>query len=110
MRAIVIDAKKREVREEEFDPAKGLEFLQKCVGGYIERGRELRNGDSVFVNEEGLLEGLDFGFYIEGAHQPFVGSGVVVNHDEDGETIAAKSPLTMIKAMVQFFGVQNEVS
>lgn len=104
MRAIVIDAKNKEIREEQYDPKKGLEYMQKCVGGYIERGHTFKNGDEIYVNEEGLLEGLEYGFEIKGAHQPFLGNGVVVSTDRDGETTGANSEIDFMISMTRFLG------
>lgn len=81
MKAIIIDAKNREIREETI-PEDRLKFLQECVEGYIERAITLPNGDDVFVNEEGLLISFDYGFYIRGGHQIFAGNGVVVGDDD----------------------------
>ncbi len=103
MRAIVIDAVNRVVREEEFPDGEGasLAFMQKAVGGYIELATELDNGDTVFVNEEGLLKGPQYFFDI-GAHQAFAGNGVILNVDQDGNSISAVSPVEDIRASVTF--------
>ncbi len=99
MRAIIIDATAREIREVEIEGK--LEDLQKAVGGYIEWATELDNGDNVYVDEEGLLKGYQCFFDI-GAHQPFAGNAIVVNRDEDGETAAARSDVEEIRGKVKF--------
>lgn len=101
--AIVIDSEKREIRlEKVVGPT--LAFMQKTVGGYIERGIEFRNGDEIFVNEEGLLQGWSHGFVVTAHQTPFMGNGVVLSHDEEGETTSVKSSLEAIKRKVRFFG------
>ena len=88
MRALTINAETHEIKVHAVDTSDAgpgmLAFMQKAVGGYIERATELKNGDSIFVNEEGLLENPRFFFEVEGGHQPFAGNGVVVGgEDED---------------------------
>lgn len=96
-KAIIIDAKNREIREE-IIPEDRLEFLQKSVEGYIERAITLPNGDDVYVNEEGLLINFDYGFHIKGGHQIFFGNGIVIGDDD----IEMKSTIEQIKDWVIF--------
>jgi hypothetical protein len=102
-RVIVIDSKNKKVYE---DTASGLSDLQKFVGGYIEIAHEWKNGkatDTLFVNEEGLLEMPEDFFEFQGALQPFAGSAVVVgtNH-RTGDSVDASSSLQDIKSKVKF--------
>ena len=102
MRAIIIDAVKREVREVEIENT--LKSLQEVVGGYIETAHQLNNDsrDAVFVNEEGLLSQPKNFFVYDGAHQPFAGSGIIVGCDDEGETIGCTISLDEVKSKVSF--------
>lgn len=107
-RVIVIDSKNKKVYEDE---ASGLSDLQKFVGGYIEIAHEWTKGkstDTLFVNEEGLLEMPDHFFEFDGAHQPFAGSAVVVgaNH-KNGDSVDAASTLAEIKSKVKFVSLEE---
>jgi len=107
MRALTINAETHVIKVHAVDTSGVgpgmLAFMQKAVGGYIERATELKNGDSIFVNEEGLLENPRFFFEVEGGHQPFAGNGVVVGgEDEDGETTNAKSEVEELKRLITF--------
>lgn len=65
-----------------------LEALQREVGGYIERvvfGR----GIDAYVNEEGMILGMDYNRTVITPYGPIpvVGPMIVVSHDEEGATI-----------------------
>lgn len=99
MRAIVIDALKREVREEQISG--DLESLQKAVGGMIELVY-IDDEHDMFVNEEGLINGTQEFFTYHGGHQPFAGSAVIVRHNAEGETTAATMSLADVIERVSF--------
>jgi hypothetical protein len=108
MRAIKIDATARAVEEIDIpaDPARGaLDGLQAVVGGLIDRATVLKNGDSLFVNGEGLLNGTRDFFVIEGCPQPFPGNGVIIGHDGEEGSAPAKSSIAEIKRRVQFIDI-----
>lgn len=97
----------------------GLADLQRCVGGLICFAHGWDNGDVLFVDDEGLLKGNTRGFEIQGAHQPFMGSGVIVGrevYDDEGECIDQLNPtitVDLVRQIVAFgivraFGVQGE--
>jgi hypothetical protein len=84
------------VEREEFDRADPLGQLQGAVGGYIERVPvPMVGGHDLFVNEDGLLEGLPINvalskFVIRRTRNyaaRIVGDGVFAGHDEDGEAV-----------------------
>lgn len=100
MRAIHINAEDRTINEVQLDPVYPLESMQRCVGGPIEHVHTFANGDELYVNEEALMG--DF-FEVKYAHQPFTGNGVIVNGNEYGETLPAKSPVADIVKVVKFY-------
>lgn len=107
MRAIKIDVHNRVVREIELhsDDELCLRDMQHAVGGHIEKVTILDNNDTLFVDEEGLLKGphADQFFTFEGYPEPLCGNGLIAGwRPEDGETIAAKSPLEEIQKRVTF--------
>jgi hypothetical protein len=66
-----------------------LEELQTLVGGYIELART-RNGQPMFVDEEGKLKGkphnqVATALYLHGDHDPIVGDAVLGTPKEMGE-------------------------
>jgi hypothetical protein len=82
-KAYLIDAAAQTVSEVTIT---GLSDLQKLVGGYIEAAYVWDSGDTLFVDEEGLLkEGQSF-FAVPGVRpeQAFAGNGVLVGREEEG--------------------------
>ena len=105
MRVVLIDAKKREIREEDLrddDDEGSLKTLQDAVGGLIECGFQYDNGDCIYVNEEGLFGPMDAFFFIEGSHQPFAGNGVLSGVDDSGDTVDAKMSIDELRQKVRF--------
>ena len=82
MKAILIDAKNQQVR---YDDNKGqLEDLYRVMGvDMIEIAEHWKNGDTLYVDEEGLINGTDYGFEING-HQ-YVGNGLIYGLDVSSE-------------------------
>lgn len=58
----------------------GLSDLQKYVEGDIELAVSFMNGDTLYVNEEGMRK-YRTGFTINGGHQPFYGPGLLVGRE-----------------------------
>jgi hypothetical protein len=109
MKIIIIDADMRDIYEKTIgtdDSEKVLEAMQDAVGGLIERAGELENGDDVYVNEEGLINGTVNCFQMPGVGQgAFAGSAIVVGHDGDGNTVEAKSTKGEIRKKVNFLNL-----
>lgn len=108
LRAIVIDTARQEVRETVIT-CDSLSFMQGVVGGSVEAAHSLPNGDTLFVNEEGMLDDRPF-FDYSGAHQPFAGSAVLVGMDREGETVGAKTAFPIVKAAVRFLTPNEAVA
>lgn len=97
MRAIFINAKEDKVEEVEVS---GLKDMQHYVEGYIEVAMEITGNNTLYVNEEGLLLGLNYGFQYEGGHQPFMGNGLICGIDRrTGDTVPSDLPLSEVKAI-----------
>lgn len=100
IRAIYIDAAERRVSEV---GVIGLEDMQTLVGGYIATGYTFENGDTLFVDDEGLLKEPSHFFLIPGAAQPFAGDGLIVGAaDTEGETMDATSTVEEIQEQIRF--------
>ena len=104
MKAIIIDAEKREVRET--DISGDLKSLQAAVGGYIELVR-LDDANDLYVNEEGLLHGEQNFFEYQGAHQPFAGNGVIIGVTQEGATAPATISAEAVRGRVVFISRAN---
>lgn len=102
MKAILIDSVNREVREIEIDG--GLKSIYDAMDvQMIETATYLENGDVIYVDEEGMFGLNAFSVFFDvGAHQPFVGNGLVVGTSRIGKTIAPKSKVEDITSLVTF--------
>ncbi len=98
-RVLIINSVERTITE---GTVRTLEDMQALVGGNIECGHVLENGDHVFVNEEGLFSGIEHFFEI-GAHQPFAGNAFIIGPpDSEGDSLPAESDLLDIEGRVHF--------
>lgn len=78
-----------------------LKDMQEAVGGYIETAHHFDNGDTAFVNEEGLLCDVQYWTKIAGAHQPFAGPILILGDtDDEGDSLPAKSTIAEIKKQI----------
>jgi hypothetical protein len=101
MKAILIDVKARQVREVEIE--NDLDSIYQAMGvDMIEVATRLPNGDTIFVDEEGLIKGDIKGWFDVGAHQPFAGNGLVVGTSRGGDTVACKSTVDDILKLTSF--------
>jgi hypothetical protein len=91
MKAILIDAVKREIREVEYriQSAEGeLPTVGDYIGGWIEAAFRFPSGDVMFVDEEGLLKPtMHFFFCAFRTDQPMAGNGVVVGEEVEDEDV-----------------------
>lgn len=86
MKAILIDVVNQTVTDVNVEG--GLQGWYKLIGcNYVECAHYFNEHDSIMVDEEGLFKQPEAFFFVEGAHQPFAGNGLVVGVDENGETV-----------------------
>lgn len=113
MRAIWINAKEGKVELIEIDPKKSLKELQERVEGYIELALQFENGDDLYVNEEGIIQQIPYGFTFSSKEHNiealFFGNGIICGHNpKTGDTVAAVGRLLEIKQQVRFIHRQDE--
>jgi hypothetical protein len=102
MKAILINAKTKEVKEVEMgkdyqEIYKQLECELFTAGAYLDKE------DVIYVDDEGLINGTDVFFTFEGAHQPFAGNGLIMGTDDEGESTDCKINLTEVTKRVKFY-------
>jgi hypothetical protein len=74
-KALFIDPTSRKITEVEIND---FTDIQNLVDGYFDCVT-LPNNECLYVNDEGLIDGTDFGFYLAG--RPFAGKGVILGFD-----------------------------
>ena len=104
MKAILIDAVKREVREVEYNGT--LENIYDLVGcDIVEAPRVEDNGDAVYVDEEGLLKPQQNFFVYDGYPQPLAGNGLLLGVNGRGESISPKTSIETVRRKVKFMNL-----
>ena len=103
-KGIFIDTKNRDVKEVEYETYRDIQAL---VGSPFCIAMTFENGDVLFVDDEGLINGTEHFFTITGGHQPFAGSGLIVGAEEtneEGEEITKdpETSLSWVKGNVQY--------
>jgi hypothetical protein len=89
MQAIIVDATNRSLRVVEYDGDSDIETLKRETG--IEWITSVwcfgSRRNALFVDDEGVLKGWDFGFCVAGYPNPLHGSGFIVGVNAEGESI-----------------------
>jgi hypothetical protein len=100
MKGIFIDAKNRQVAY--VNTKAQLEDLYLILGvNMVEIGKYWENGDTLWVDEEGLINGTDFGFQVQGLE--FLGNGLILGTNRENPE-ANDSALTKIEDLkLKFF-------
>ncbi len=104
MRAILIDAKQRIIREIDLKPdAKNdlIIALRSEIGCRKERVVPFGSHD-LWVDEEGKLKDLTYGFLVD--HDPYHGNGLILSSGSEGESIAASVDVAVVRKAVKFWG------
>jgi hypothetical protein len=63
---------------------------------------QFENGDSIFVDDEGLLKEVHGGFFMKDWNYPLCGNAVILGQDDEGESVDYKSDIEDIKKGVIF--------
>jgi hypothetical protein len=103
MKAIFINAKEQTVSIVE---NKGqLEDLYNTLGvNMVEIGRFYENGDTLWVDEEGLINGTDFGFQLDGID--YMGNGLIYGTNRMNPELNDSAVTDMKKLKLKFFTLQ----
>lgn len=102
MKAILINAKTKEVKEVEMGrDYKEIYTQLECE--LFTTGAYLDAADVIYVDDEGLINGTDIFFTFEGAHQPFAGNGLIMGTDDEGESTDCKVDINEVKTKVKFY-------
>ena len=63
-----------------------------------------RKGDTLYVDDEGLLNGTDFGFIVKGYDQPLMGNAIILGTNRyNGESEDTSLTTEQVFKMVSFF-------
>lgn len=103
IKAILIDPEVQLIREVVVDEKDFLESCYKLIGcNLIEVAMDL-DGDTIYVDEEGLLKQVKGYFTVVGARQPFAGKGLVVGYDRaNDKNISTSLSVQDVRDFVKF--------
>ena len=111
MKAILIDAYNKQVKELTLDPKEPMldQWYEHMLCDLVTVAHYINDHDSILVDDEGLLKRCDHFFHYEGGHQPFAGNGLIVGVDEEGETVACDISLEEVQSKVIFYSRQEVI-
>jgi len=105
MRAILIDAENRDIREIEY---KTFEELKKIMGiEWAQAVNCLPKRHACYIDEEGLLNNPQHFFIIDGYPQPLAGNGAIVGTNNHGDDTNCKLDLDFIQQRVHFLSLKD---
>ena len=101
-KAILIDVKAETITE--IQVGDYLDIQHKIGCDIFTIGMHLPDCDAIYVDDEGLLSVAPESkfFLMEGAHQPFVGNGLICGGDSEGETQNVKMTVDEVKKQIKF--------
>lgn len=107
MRAILINPMQESIRHISYDgDPKSIYRILQCT--LYEAVYPFDNGDTLWIDEEGLLKESNFAFDILGSNEEYygtyLGSAMILGVDAEGESIECKSKLDDIKSIIKFRG------
>ena len=108
MKAILINAKDRTIELVENNG--DLSSMYDAIGcDMVEIGHfDTSNGDTLWVDEEGLLKDPQFGFVLY--DKQFAGNGIIYGSNIGGDNISVRSTIDSIIEHLLFFRVEAEAS
>ena len=107
MKAILINPQQESIRHISYDgDYKSIYRIIQCTT--FEAVYPFDNGDTLWIDEEGLLRESNFAFNIKADNPKFnqtiMGSALILGTDAEGESIECKSNLDDIKNRINFQG------
>jgi hypothetical protein len=103
LKAIKIDSERQELSV--VNVPNGLESIYKLIGCSMIESATYIGNDCVYVDEEGIFNNrgmIAFAFEVKGGHQPFLGNGLVVGTDAEGNTISPEITIEQLRPMISF--------
>lgn len=100
MRAILIDPEKKTIEEVDYDGE--YKHIYELLNIETFTCIDLGEGETLYVDDNGLLNDPQFFFEWEGYAQPIAGRGLILSTNEDGDTVASEMALEEAKKRITF--------
>ena len=112
VKAFLIDAEKREVREVEYNTGDGAVGISGLIGcGLFCTATVLGDGNFVYVDDEGYLNGTRVFFKFKSLDtQWFAGNGLVLKEDKRGNTVDSTVDVGKLREDILFLSCDDEES
>jgi len=65
------------------------------------------NGDTIYIDDEGLYNNFEGGFIMEDWYCPLVGNAIILGTDYEGESIDAQSTIEEIEKSIKWVDKQD---
>lgn len=86
----------------------GLQSIYEHIGCTMIEAATYLGTDCIYVDEEGIWNNrgmIAFAFQVSGAHQTFIGNGLVVGTDKQGNSISPNIMIDELKSRVSFLRI-----
>ena len=112
MKAILIDAYNKKIKEVTLDVSKDMldQYHEHIKCDTMTVAHYINNHDAILVDDEGLLKSPRHFFHYTDGHQPFAGNGLILGIDKQGETEECNISLKEVKENVSFYSFQEQTS
>lgn len=106
MKGILIDPKARTITEVEVE--KGIDAIYALIQAGTFDCVYINPHNSVFVDDNGLLNDPEFFFILKGYPQPLAGRGLILGCDDEGESCSATVTLDWAQHNITFTRLKVE--
>jgi hypothetical protein len=109
MKAIKIDVKNRQVVEVEINPKNVLKDWYNQIGcNMVETAIRINETDSILVDESGILNMEDDSmFFTYDGYRPFIGNGLIVGCNYEGDSVSCKISVDDVIDKVEFYNMDE---
>ena len=66
---------------------------------------DLGDGETLFLDDEGLFKNETYLFRMKGAYQPFAGKGLILGTDDEGDSVSTRLTTLDVAKKVEFLGL-----
>lgn len=104
MKCYHIDAENKMISEKSFS---NTNEIRNFIGGYLTIAYAYPNGDVLYVDDEGILKGYTYGFFLwQRDDQGLFGNGVLVGpeyaEDDYSQTHSNRDPVTTLEQLKRY--------
>lgn len=103
MKAILIDPELNMVKE--VDYSGDFNEIYKLIDCSTFTCVDLGDGETLYLDDEGLFKNETYLFQMKGAYQPFAGKGLILGTNDEGDSIGTKLTPIAVSMKVEFLGL-----